>query len=47
MPTTMRLDTRMPELHRIREQICSGDRLTLTEFETLAGPGPEMEPVMA
>jgi alkylation response protein AidB-like acyl-CoA dehydrogenase len=41
------LDTRMPELERCRQQICSGDRLTLTEFDALAGPVPEMEPVMA
>jgi alkylation response protein AidB-like acyl-CoA dehydrogenase len=41
------LDTRMPELHRLRQQVCSGDRLTLTAFDTLAGPVPEMEPVMA
>ena len=41
------LNTRMPELHRNRQQICSGDRLTLTEFDTLAGPVPEMEPAMA
>ena len=41
------LDTRMPELRRLHEQVCSGDRLTLTEFETLAGPAPVMEPVMA
>ncbi|MCP3904328.1 MAG: acyl-CoA dehydrogenase [Planctomycetes bacterium] len=41
------LDTRMPDLHRHRQQICSGDRLTLAEFDTLAGPVPEMEPAMA
>ncbi|MCC7390547.1 MAG: acyl-CoA dehydrogenase family protein [Phycisphaerales bacterium] len=37
------LDSRMPDLRRHRERICSGTRLTLREFEALAGPAAEVE----
>jgi len=37
------LDSRIPDLHRHRERICSGTRLALSEFETIAGPTMEIE----
>ncbi len=41
------LDTRLPELHRNKEAICSGAHLTISEFDTLAGPVPDLQPAMA
>ncbi len=37
------LDSRMPELRRHRDRICSGTRLALSAFDTLAGPAMEIE----
>lgn len=37
------LDSRMPDLRRHQERICSGTRLTLSAFDTLAGPAMEIE----
>lgn len=35
------IGTKMPEVHMLRERVCSGEQLVLTEFETLAGEAPE------
>ena len=39
------LGTRMPEFHRNKQLICSGERSILTDFEALA-PVPELEPAL-
>lgn len=36
-------DSRMPDLRRHRDRICSGIRLALSAFDTLAGPAMEIE----
>ncbi len=37
------LADRMPRVRMLKEQICSGETTTLTEFETLAGPLPSAD----
>ena len=37
------LSWRMPEIRMLTEQVCSGDDLVVSEFETLAGPVPVAE----
>jgi alkylation response protein AidB-like acyl-CoA dehydrogenase len=37
------LDSRVPDLRRHRERICSGTRLQLSAFDALAGPAVEIE----
>jgi len=34
------LNSRLPQVRMLKEQICSGDASTLTDFESLAGPLP-------
>lgn len=37
------LSWRMPEIRMLKEQICSGDNMAVSEFEALAGPLPVIE----
>jgi len=37
------LSWRMPEIHMLTEQVCSGDDSAVSQFETLAGPLPAAE----
>ena len=37
------LSWRIPEIHMLKEQICSGDDAVVNEFEILAGPVPVVE----
>jgi alkylation response protein AidB-like acyl-CoA dehydrogenase len=41
------LASRMPQLRRDRDLICSGKQAVLTEFDMLAGPVPELESATA